>query len=70
MLPVVVLVLALTAVVGLCLLVQEMSGRRTPADLRGDWWTSFEREFRAYAREMTSPQRTEGRGRDQPGAFG
>lgn len=23
--------------------------RRTPAELRGDWWTRFEREFRAYA---------------------
>jgi hypothetical protein len=24
--------------------------RRTPPELRGDWWTSFEREFREYAR--------------------
>jgi hypothetical protein len=23
---------------------------RTPAELRGDWWTGFEREFRAYER--------------------
>jgi hypothetical protein len=22
---------------------------RTPPELRGDWWTEFEREFRAYA---------------------
>ena len=23
--------------------------RRTPAELRDDWWPQFEREFRAYA---------------------
>lgn len=23
--------------------------RRTPPELRGDWWTAFERDFRAYA---------------------
>lgn len=23
--------------------------RRTPPELRGDWWAQFEREFRAYA---------------------
>ncbi len=23
--------------------------RRTPRELRGDWWTEFEAEFRAYA---------------------
>ncbi|MFL5864661.1 MAG: hypothetical protein ACJ780_28525 [Solirubrobacteraceae bacterium] len=27
--------------------------RRTPPELRGDWWTSFERDFRAYARSAT-----------------
>jgi uncharacterized lipoprotein YddW (UPF0748 family) len=26
---------------------------RTPRELRGDWWTTFEREFRAYDREAT-----------------
>jgi hypothetical protein len=25
--------------------------RRTPVELRGDWWTAFEREFRAYAQQ-------------------
>ncbi len=67
MLPLVILTLALVAVVGLCLLVQEMPRRRTPAELRGDWWTSFEREFRAYAREATRSQPTERPRRDQPG---
>jgi hypothetical protein len=27
--------------------------RRTPAELRGDWWPQFEREFRAYALRAT-----------------
>lgn len=31
--------------------------RRTPRELRGDWWTPFEREFRAYAKQAA--------GRDQ-----
>ena len=25
------------------------SWRRTPSELRGDWWDHFERQFRAYA---------------------
>ncbi|MFL5865385.1 MAG: hypothetical protein ACJ780_32230 [Solirubrobacteraceae bacterium] len=29
------------------------SHRRTPPELRGDWWTAFERDFRAYARRAT-----------------
>jgi hypothetical protein len=28
--------------------------RRTPAELRGDWWPRFEAEFRAYARRTAS----------------
>jgi hypothetical protein len=67
MLSVVVVVLALVAVVCICLLVQEALRRRTPAELRGDWWTSFEREFRAYASEATRSTRTKSRRRDQPG---
>ena len=26
--------------------------RRPPQELRGDWWTPFEQEFRAYARQV------------------
>ena len=36
--------------VGLLCLIREYRRMRTPPDLRGDWWTRFEREFRAYAR--------------------
>ncbi len=67
MLPLVVLVLAVIGVVGICLLVQEVRGHRRPAELRGDWWTSFEREFRAYASEVTRSQRSRSRRPDQPG---
>jgi hypothetical protein len=31
--------------------------RRTPPELRGDWWTPFEREFRAYARQAARQRR-------------
>lgn len=31
--------------------------RRTPSELRGDWWARFEEEFRVYARRLESPRR-------------
>jgi hypothetical protein len=34
--------------------------RRTPPELHGDWWSAFEREFRAYAARVE-------KGRRQPG---
>ena len=40
--------------------------RHTPHDLRGDWWTPFEREFRAYAAAMGAA--SERPGRRRPGA--
>lgn len=48
-------------VLGLCVYVGSLQvGRlRTPPELRGDWWAGFEREFRAYAlqvsRERSAP---------------
>jgi hypothetical protein len=36
---------------------------RTPAELRGDWWREFEREFRAYARRAAGDDRRRGRHR-------
>lgn len=30
---------------------------RTPPELRGDWWSDFEREFRAYAARTARPPR-------------
>ncbi|MGH2874439.1 MAG: hypothetical protein ACRDL5_18520 [Solirubrobacteraceae bacterium] len=37
-----------------------MRRRRTPAELRGEWWERFEGEFRAYA--ARSARRREARG--------
>jgi hypothetical protein len=31
--------------------------RRTPAELRGDWWPDFEREFRDYVNRTRPPRR-------------
>ena len=32
--------------------------RRTPPELRGDWWSAFEEEFRADAGQTKSPPRS------------
>ncbi len=40
--------------------------RRTPLELRGNWWGSFEREFRAYAGAVSGA--AEGHGRRRRGA--
>ncbi len=41
------LVAAVAVVVAL--LVVAVRRHRTPAELRGDWWSQFERDFRSYA---------------------
>jgi hypothetical protein len=61
--PVLVLVLAALALAGgACAIVVTVRRRRTPLELRGDWWTPFEREFRAYARQAARQQRRRHRG--------
>jgi hypothetical protein len=40
--------------------------RRTPVELRGDWWTPFERELRAYAAAVSGA--ADGFGQRRPGA--
>jgi hypothetical protein len=67
MLALVVLVATLVAVVAIAMVVQEVRRRRTPPELQGEWWTAFERQFRAYAREVERSKRTRSRRRDQPG---
>ncbi|MGN6870159.1 MAG: hypothetical protein ACTHMY_17355 [Solirubrobacteraceae bacterium] len=37
--------------------------RRTPRELRGDWWTPFEREFRDYASQAARQRRRHRGGR-------
>lgn len=39
--------------------------RRTPPELRGDWWTPFERDFRAYASQAARGSRAPRRHRGE-----
>jgi hypothetical protein len=55
--------LALALVAGTCAITLAVRRRRTPPELRGDWWTPFEREFRAYARQAARLSRGGDRGR-------
>jgi len=51
--PVLALVIVVLAVAcGTGAILPAVQRRRTPRELRGDWWTPFEREFRAYTREV------------------
>jgi hypothetical protein len=60
--PVIVLGLViLAAAIGLWVIFTEFRARRTPPELRGDWWERFEREFRAYAARSTPPPRRDRR---------
>ncbi len=51
--PVGVILLVVFVIVALAVAVRlglpVLQRRRIAAELRGDWWTRFEREFRAYA---------------------
>jgi hypothetical protein len=56
--PVLALVLVIIALAsGACAILVALRRRRTPPELRGDWWTPFEREFRAYARQASRQRR-------------
>jgi uncharacterized lipoprotein YddW (UPF0748 family) len=66
MVPMIVLIyLAVVAVVvGVAAYAMRMKSRReTPEELRGDWWSRFEADFRAYARRWEiehAPERHRG----------
>jgi hypothetical protein len=54
--PVVALILMLVAVAaGVYGIFRAISAHRTPPELRGDWWSQFEREFHAYASRTARP---------------
>jgi len=53
-----IIVLAIAAAGCLWLGVEVVRELRTPTDLRGDWWVSFEREFRAYSERQNPPSRS------------
>jgi hypothetical protein len=48
MLWAIILVSIPSALLGGYVLLSGWRRRRTPPELRGDWWQQFEREFRAY----------------------
>jgi hypothetical protein len=50
------------ALIGVVVYAIRVKRRRTPEELRGDWWPRFEAEFRAYVRDREMP----GRGGREP----
>ncbi len=59
------LIVAGVLAAGVCAILAAVRYRRTPPELRGDWWTSFEREFRAYAKQSANPNRERRRHRGE-----
>jgi uncharacterized lipoprotein YddW (UPF0748 family) len=60
--PLLALVLVVLAVAsGACAILIAVRRRRTPPELRGDWWTPFEREFRAFASQQAARRERERR---------
>jgi hypothetical protein len=51
------LVVLATVAAGACAILILVRRLRTPRELRGDWWSEFEREFRAYASQAGDPNR-------------
>jgi cytochrome c oxidase assembly factor CtaG len=57
MMMILLLALAVALVVlGAPMLVSTWRERRTPPELRGDWWRRFEADFRAYATRTADRQ--------------
>jgi len=56
----------LTVAAGTCVILIVAHRHCTPRELRGDWWSDFEREFRAYARSAASPRRARQRHPGEP----
>lgn len=61
---VLVIVLGLGLACGLIWL--HLRARRVPAELRGNWWPEFEREFWAYATRRGTSTRRHQRDRHDP----
>ena len=58
-----VVAVAVTLAITLRFAVPAVRRRRMASELRGDWWTRFEKEFRAYSsRFMQSAREAEWRG--------
>jgi hypothetical protein len=59
------ILLVLAAAVGVGAVLVTLRRRRAPADLRGDWWSAFERDFRAYAAQAAGRDRQRRRHRGE-----
>ncbi len=59
--PALALVIAVLAIAVGAVAIVAAHHRRTPPELRGDWWTPFEREFRAFARQQAASRDRERR---------
>lgn len=59
------MLVALIVLAGACATCVAARHRRTPRELRGDWWSDFEREFRAYARAAAKRDRERRRHRGE-----
>ncbi|MGH2882797.1 MAG: hypothetical protein ACRDPA_08910 [Solirubrobacteraceae bacterium] len=57
------IIVCLAVAAGACAIVFAVRRHRTPPELRGDWWSRFEGEFRAYARQSARRDRDR---RDRP----
>ena len=62
---VVALVFVLLAAAGVYSIFRAIREHRTPPELRGDWWSGFEREFRAYVSRTPRPTRDHRRQRGE-----
>lgn len=49
----VLVVVALSLVLTVYAVIKAERVRRSPRELRGDWWGRFERDFRAYTETVT-----------------
>jgi hypothetical protein len=66
---IVALLVTVGVAIGVLLIWSAARNQRCPAELRGDWWSAFEREFQAYAaRTARTPNRDPGRRRERGSA--
>jgi hypothetical protein len=62
----VVVFVVVSIAVGATLIARTVRTRTTPRELRGDWWSRFESEFRDYARRTASAGSGDRRRQDTP----
>jgi hypothetical protein len=55
--------IAVCGLSGLISTARQFRDRRTPSELRGDWWSVFEQDFRAYTAQASGSAAPERQGR-------